>query len=214
MKKIRISIADDHPMIINGLVNLMAGYDHINVLNTYQDGTKLLTGLTTGADTIPDVLLLDIQMPGKTGDEIVPFILKHHPIINILVLTNFDNAMYVNTMLQHGVHGYILKTAQPSALLHAIETVANGRTYIDPAIEHKIKELERMKNGPANYNLTAREKGILQYIVNGTTSREIAEQLHLSYYTIENYRARILSKMNVKNVAELTKQALILGLVQ
>mgnify|MGYP001268923884 CR=1 FL=1 len=208
---ITISIADDHPMIIDGLKNMLANYSHLSLCDTYPDGEQLMKGLEK---EVPDVLLLDIQLPGKTGDQLAPVILKKYPSINILVLTNFDNAIYLNAIMKHGVHGYLLKTAAPDKLLKAIETVAQGKRFIDPAVMEKVKELDKIRNNPVNNSLSAREKEILQYIVNGVTTKEISERLDLSYYTVENYRARILSKLNVRNVAELIKESLILGLAK
>ena len=208
---IRISIADDHPMIIDGLKNMLANYNHLSICNTYPDGEKLLKGLEK---EVPDVLLLDIQLPGKTGDQLAPVILKKYPSINILVLTNFDNAVYLNAIMQHGVQGYLLKTTDPGKLLKAIEIVAEGKRFIDPAVLEKVKELDKIRNNAVNTSLSTREKEILQYIVNGATTKKISEELFLSYYTVENYRARILSKLNVKNVAELIKESLILGLAK
>jgi DNA-binding NarL/FixJ family response regulator len=208
---ITISIADDHPMIIDGLKNMLANYSHLSLCDTYPDGEQLMKGLEK---EVPDVLLLDIQLPGKTGDQLAPVILKKYPSINILVLTNFDNAIYLNAIMKHGVHGYLLKTAAPDKLLKAIETVAQGKRFIDPAVMEKVKELDKIRNNPVNNSLSAREKEILQYIVNGVTTKEISERLYLSYYTVENYRARILSKLNVRNVAELIKESLILGLAK
>jgi len=190
---------------------MLANYSHLSLCDTYPDGEQLMKGLEK---EVPDVLLLDIQLPGKTGDQLAPVILKKYPSINILVLTNFDNAIYLNAIMKHGVHGYLLKTAAPDKLLKAIETVAQGKRFIDPAVMEKVKELDKIRNNPVNNSLSAREKEILQYIVNGVTTKEISERLYLSYYTVENYRARILSKLNVRNVAELIKESLILGLAK
>lgn len=208
---INIAIADDHPMIIDGLKNMLGHYSQFSISNTYADGERLMNGL---ALSTPDVLLLDIQLPGKTGDELAPLIIKKYPAVNILVLTNFDNAIYVNAMMQHGVHGYILKTTSADMLVKAIETIAAGSRFIDPAIEEKVKEFNRIKNSGINKALSAREKEVLQYIVNGDTTKQISERLFLSYHTVENYRNRIHVKLDVKNMADLTRKALTLGLVK
>jgi DNA-binding NarL/FixJ family response regulator len=208
---IKISIADDHPMIIDGLQNMLGNFSHLTICNTYPDGEKLMKGLEK---ELPDVLLLDIQLPGKTGDQLAPVILKKYPGIAILILTNFDNAIYLNALMQTGVHGYLLKTTGPDKLREAIESVAKGQRYIDASVTDKLKELEKIRNNSTNSSLSAREKEILQYIVNGATTKKISEELFLSYYTVENYRARILSKLNAKNVADLIRKSLILGLAK
>lgn len=208
---ITLSIVDDHPMIISGLQNMLSNHKHISVISTYYNGTKLLEGLQK---LVPDILLLDIQMPGLSGDDLAPVLLKQYPGLGIIALTNFDNAIYVNAFLQYGVQGYLLKTTSPETLISAIETVAKGGQFIDPDIKEKVKQLALMKKNIAMTPLTLREKEVLQLIVNGVTTKEIANSLFLSFYTVENYRAKILNKLDVKNVAELTKKALILGLVK
>lgn len=207
---IKVIIADDHPMIITGLTNMLSGYEQIDILGAYYNGDQLLAALP---DIVPDLLLLDIQMPGKTGDELAPLLLKAYPHMRIIALTNFDNVLYVNAMFQHGVQGYLLKTASPDTLVHAIELVAKGGKYTDPALLDKIKHLNTLKKEDSLNTLTLREKEILQLVVNGATTKEISASLHLSFYTVENYRAKILLKLDAKNMAELTKKALILGLV-
>lgn len=206
---IKISIADDHPMVVTGLENMLANHPHIIICGTYANGAQLFEGLR---NNIPQVLLLDIQMPGKTGDELAPELRKKYPQMAILTLTNFDNTIYVNAMLKHGVAGYLLKTTSPQTLIKAIETVASGGQFMDPAINEKVAQLRLMeKEGNLN-PLTLREKEILRHLVDGETTKEIAGNLFLSFYTVENYRARILQKLQVKNTAELIKKALILGL--
>ncbi len=206
---IRIAIADDHPMVITGLQNMLTNYGHITILDTYNNGEELQEGLLA---RVPDVLLLDIQMPGQTGDELAPRLLKRYPNMGILTLTNFDNVLYINSMLRHGVAGYLLKTTDPRTLIKAIETVAAGGQFMDQSIEEKVRQLRIMERESHIHPLTLREKEILQSLVNGETTKEIAEKLFLSFYTVENYRARILQKLQVRNTAELIRKALVLGL--
>lgn len=214
MNPIRIAIADDHPMIIGGLENILSRYPHIILTGTYNNGNSLLDGLKQDGE--PDVLLLDIQLPDITGDELTPLILKKHPGVRILILTNFDSALYVNNMLRRGVHGYLLKTSEKEVLIQAIETVFQGGSYIEARLLEKIQQLEEreQKAVSSKSTLTNREKEILQYIVNGETCPEIAEKLFLSVNTVENYRVRILVKLEVKNTAALVKKALTLGLAE
>jgi DNA-binding NarL/FixJ family response regulator len=214
MNAIRIAIADDHPMIIGGLENILSRYPHIILTGTYNNGTSLLEGLRE--DGAPDVLLLDIQLPDITGDELTPLILKKHPDVRIIILTNFDSALYVNNMLRRGVHGYLLKTSEKETLIKAIETVYGGGSYLEPQLHDKMQQLEEreQKAVSSKSTLTNREKEILQYIVNGDTSPEIAEKLFLSGSTVENYRVRIMVKLEVKNTAALVKKALTLGLAE
>jgi len=209
---IKIAVADDHPMIIKGLQNMLSSYHHITLIGTYSNGEQLLAGLQ---QQLPDVLLLDIQLPGKTGDELAPVILKKYPDLKILTLTNFDSMLYVNTMLRHGVHGYLLKNTDEEVLIKAIETVYNGGQFLEPEMKEKMQQMTKLqKENYSKVALTLREKQILQLIVNGNTSQEIVEKLFLSINTVNNYRARIFDKLDVNNMAELIKKALTLGLVE
>lgn len=209
---IRIAIADDHPMIINGLQKMLADCADIHLTGTYSDGNELLQGL---AQTEPDVLLLDIQMPGRTGEELVPEILEQYPALNILILTNFDNPVYLSSMLRKGVLGYLLKTTGRDMLIKAIESVYAGKEFIEPAMQQKIASLGQRANrvGHMQVKMTAREKEILPLIVKGLTDKQIAEKLFLSLYTVKNYRNNLLLKLDVKNTAELITKSLKLGLI-
>ncbi len=210
---IKIAVADDHPMVISGLQTMLASYEAIELTDTYMNGDELLKGLE---QRVPDVLLLDIQLPGKTGEELAPIILKRYPDVKILTLTNFDSALYANNMLRHGAHGYLLKTTSKETLIEAIKCVYEGGQFIERSIEAKIKNLDIriQKTASAKSNLTTREKEILQEIVNGLTDPEIAEKLCLSTHTVKNYRLNILVKLDAKNSPALVKKALQLGLVE
>jgi DNA-binding NarL/FixJ family response regulator len=209
--QIKIAIADDHPLVIKGLHNVLSSYPHIHLVGTYPNGRLLLEGLATQT---PDVLLLDIQLPGKTGDELAPVILRKYPSIRILTLTNFDNSLHANNMLRQGVHGYLLKSADEEVLIQAIETVHNGGTFIQESVKEKLHRLDLriIKAVSHKSTITLREKEILQLLVDGYTSQEIANRLFLSMRTVENSRAKIMLKLNVKNTAALIKEALRVGL--
>lgn len=211
--QIRIAIADDHPMVIDGLQKMLSDYSHIMLIGTYLNGTELLIGLEKA---IPDVLILDIQLPGQTGDELAPIILKKYPNLNILTLTNFDSALHVSNMFRNGVLGYLLKTTDKETLVEAIETVNRGEEFIEPSMKEKVHKLSlKVKRSPSiKSNLTTREKEIIQHIVNGDTDAEISEKLFLSLNTIKHYRKCILLKMDAKNTATLVTKALKLGLAE
>ncbi len=208
---IRIAIADDHPMIIGGLQNMLAGYPHIILSATYNDGKTLLAGLESD---VPDVLLLDIQLPGKAGDRLAPQILKKYPDLRILTLTNMDSMLYVYNMLRIGVHGYVLKTSDPDTVINAIESIFRGEQFLDPRLEDKLKhyEFRQKKEKALRPSLTLKEKDILRLIVNGCTIREISEKLFIGVRTVEYYRTSLFAKMEVKNMAGLIRKALESGL--
>jgi len=198
-------------MMIQGLQHVLLRYPHISLSGTYLNGTELLSGLE---NVLPDVLLLDIQLPGRTGDELAPVILKKYPGLKILTLTNFDSTLYANNMIRLGVHGYLLKTAEEKVLIKAIETVSGGDIFIEEAMKDKMRQIDSKirKAVSSKSSLTPREKEILQLLVNGDTCPEIAQKLFLSTGTVENYRVSILLKLDAKNTAALVSKALKLGL--
>jgi DNA-binding NarL/FixJ family response regulator len=209
--EIKITIVDDHPMIINGLKNMLHGYSHIKIISAYNDGEELFKGL---AQAQPDVLLLDIQLPGKPGDELAPLILKSYPAIRILALTNFSSSLYLATMLRQGALGYLLKTTKQDTLIDAIETVYRGEEFVEPSLRKKLEQ-ESQKNSKIIYShlsLTIREKEILKLLVSGRSNQEIADELFIGYHTVRNYRARIFDKLEVSSISELINKSLALGL--
>jgi DNA-binding NarL/FixJ family response regulator len=212
MENINIVIADDHPMVIDGLKAILSTAPYLCVTNCYTNGIDLQKSI---ALLVADVLLLDIQMPGKSGDELLPLILKQRPDIKVLILTNFDSAIYVNNLMQKGAHGYMLKTTDRKILIESIKSIVhdNGK-IIDEELIAKVDKLKAKGKLITKIRLTAREKEILQLIVNGFTNTEIANKVFLSSHTIDNYRDSILLKLDVKNTASMVKKALQLGLVE
>jgi len=210
---IRIAIADDHPMVINGLKDMLSNCSHILLTATYPDGEALLAGLKAAQ---PDVLLLDIQLPDRNGDELAPVILKMYPALRILTLTNFDNTLYVSNMLKSGVLGYLLKNTDQETLIEAIETVYRGDVFLKPAMKDKLEQFRQQikRKTSSRFALTPREKDILRLIVDEYSNQEIAEKLFLSLRTVENYRLNLSLKLEVKNTAGLVRKAIELGLLQ
>ncbi len=161
------------------------------------------------------MLLLDIHLPGKSGDDLAPVLIKTYPTLKILTLTNADSALYIRNMLRHGVHGYALKTIDPEVLVQAIELIHKGEQYIAPSIREKVEDmsLRNKKESFLKAKLTPREKEILKLVVEGYTGQEIAEKLFVGFKTVEYYRINLLLKLDVKNTAALVKKALELGLI-
>lgn len=209
---IRIAIADDHQMVINGIYTMLGDYPGIEIIAAYETGEALLKGLEKEA---PDVLLLDIQLPDKTGDKLAPVILRNHPEVRILTLTNFDSAFYARNMLYHGALGYLLKSTDRETLIEAIEAVHDNKEFIEPAMRHQVAE-KSLKTNRAQVQfpaVSAREKEILQLLSDGYTTQKIMDTLFLSATTIDNYRSNLLLKFGVANTASLIKKAVQLGIV-
>jgi len=210
---IKIAVADDHPLVINGLNDMLEAIPDLTICATYLNGKALLEGLK---ENQPDVLLLDIQMPGMSGDEIAAILKKEYPHIKTLTLTNFDNTLYVNNMLKNGVLGYLLKNTDQSTLIEAIHCVAKGEIYLDTKMKEKMEEFKKQtfRSTSSKQALTPREKEILKLVAKGLSNSEIAANLFLSLRTIENYRLNLYLKLEVKNTAGLIKKAIELGFYQ
>jgi DNA-binding NarL/FixJ family response regulator len=210
--KIRVSIADDHPLVINGLIQILQCCDDIEIISTFADGRELLAGLK---ELQPDILLLDIQMPYQRGDEAAPQILELYKNIRIIALTNQDNTSFLKTMMRHGVAGYILKTSDADTIVDTIRHVYSGGVFVDPNLKEKLVQeaLHAKRSHPAVPRLTRREQEVLELIASNFTSQEIADQLFLSKRTIDNHRLSLLLKLDVKNSASMIRKAMQLGLI-
>jgi DNA-binding NarL/FixJ family response regulator len=210
--KIRVAIADDHPLVINGLRFILSNCADIEIIASYANGAELLRGFTK---QLPDVLLLDIHMPGQTGEELADIISAQFPTVRMLALTNLDNVYYIKSMMRRGVYGYILKTSREQVLLDAIRTVNKGEKYLETQLQEKVLQdsLQARQQLSANPILSWREKEILQLIATNLTSQQIAEKLAISKRTVDSYRLSLLTKLGAKNVAALVRKGIQLGLI-
>ncbi len=215
MKKINITLVDDHPMVVAGLVSLLKPYRHICIKETYSNGPDLLSGLKR---TTPDVLLLDLFLPGQEAKNFLPEIKTPSPAMRILVWTSMDTPAMVNSMMRRGCNGYLLKGANAATLVDAIETVYNGDEYLDQTLKevlfhHVINYKNQLPSPNAPIRLSQREKDILRLIAKEYTTREIADELFISFRTAENHRYNLIQKLDVKNTAGLVKIAIQMGLM-
>jgi DNA-binding NarL/FixJ family response regulator len=204
--KIRLLLADDHAILSAGLRALLGYYDDIEIVGEASDGTEAVELV---AELRPDVVLMDIAMPGLNGVEATRLIRQQHPRTRVLVLSQHRERQYVTAVLKAGASGYILKRALGSDLLEALRTVAGGDTYLHPEVSTVLVEEVRCPEEP----LTTREREILEHIVRGETNQQIAASLSLSTKTVEWHRTNLMSKLNAHNAAELVRIALERGLV-
>lgn len=209
---IKIAIADDHPVVAEGIRNLLLQHTSFRVCSIYETGATLLEGLKL---KLPDILMLDIHLPDMTGNELVRIISPEYPRLRILAFTSADNVFDIKDMMSHGCSGYLLKSSSLPVLVTAIETVYNGGQFLEPAIQQQLLSslLQPIQKKQTPQKLTQRERTILELLSEGKTNNEIAIQLFLSHRTIENNRLSLYQKLNVKNTAELIKTALKQGLI-
>ncbi len=208
-KKTRIVLVDDHHILLDGLTALLKSQRSVEVVGVYNAGQALLDGL---AETMPDVVIADINMPGMNGHELTLKIKEKHPSIHIIALSMHDDGGHIMEMIEAGVSGYVLKNANDKELVEAIRTVMNGRMYFSPEVSDKItllvKEQQRRKDEPEEARLTDRETEILKLIAQEYSNAAIADTLYISERTVETHRKNMMRKTNNKTVVGLLKYAM------
>lgn len=209
--KARILLGDDHALILDGLRTALQ--NHYEITGLAKDGRALVQA---AEQLKPDLVILDISMPLLNGFEAAKQIKKNLPHTKLIFLSQHLNPAYLKQALRLGASGYVLKAGATEELQQAIQAVLRGKTYITPAFGEEV--IARLWNREGELSeesegLTERQREILQLIVEGRGNKEIADILHLSVKTIEFHRARIMVKLGVKTVAELTKVALQQGLI-
>ncbi|WP_162903114.1 LuxR C-terminal-related transcriptional regulator [Taibaiella koreensis] len=199
-------IADDHPLIISGIVDSLNYDEEILVVGRYINGQALLTGLSIRQ---ADILLLDLLLPDIDGRELIPIITNEYPSISIIVLTVVVLPSAIRSAMLGGCKGYLSKDTDSQTLLTAIHTVYDGAKFIQPLLA--TQALLDDKKELSEVNITPRECDVLQLLVEGLTTHEISEKLFISFRTVENHRQHLLLKFGVKNVASLVREALLQG---
>lgn len=223
---IKLFIADDHNIIITGIRSMLEDVEDIQVIGDASSGEEVLQRIT--ADNLPDLILMDIKMPGKNGIEATQGLTARFPAIKIMALTMYDDEEYVTSMLQAGARGYVLKNTGKQELVAAIRRVASGETYFSkeattavmsrfmgkPRAEGNLPTPPTGRNAAATGDdlpevpLTRREQEILKLIASELTNQEIADQLFISPRTVHSHRRNLMQKVGVKNTAGLVRYAI------
>lgn len=211
--EIRIGIADDHLLIINGLETMLQSSPRHHLIFKALTGAALMEELETAA---PDVLLLDIQLPDANGVELCKQISDQYPDVRVIALTNHEETMYVRKMMRNGALGYLLKSTDPESLLEAIDKAYDGEEYLDKRLEKAMlsEMIMGKRQSSREVQLTKRETEILSLIASEHTNQQIAEKLYISLRTVECHRLNITQKLNIKHTAGLVKEAMMRGLVK
>ncbi len=202
-----IVLADDHTVVRSALRMLLEVEPDIEVVaeaGTAEDALRYVRGHK------PRVLILDLDMPGRSSLELLPEIMEASPETGVVILTMRSESEFAREALQAGVRGYVLKEAADAELVQAVRSASAGETYLQPALGVK---LAREAPDPDNGGLTEREYGILKLIALGHTNAEIADQLLLSIRTVESHRANIQEKLDLNSRAELVRYALDHGII-
>lgn len=214
--KIRIIVADDHLLFREGIRAVLSGYSDMEVVGEASDGRE---AIERAKEHRPDIILMDIAMPGLGGLEATLEIKRLFPKVKVLILTQYDNREYLYRFLKAGVSGYVLKRAAGTELAAAIRGVYKGGTFLHPEVTSSVVEgyLGGIKpsDQEASYEaLTDREKQVLKLVAEGKTNKEIAEILGISVKTAMAHRANLMEKLGIHNKAELVRFALRIGIVK
>ena len=206
----KILVADDHNLVRAGLTALIARLPDMEIVGEAPDGRQALRMVR---DLAPDLVLMDIAMPGLNGLEAAERIHGIQPQTKIIILSMHANEEYVAQALKAGASGYLLKDAATTELEMALKSVSMGQFYLSPAISRQVVD-NYLHGGPTGVDvLTPRQREILQLIAEGKSTRDIAETLHLSVKTVETHRAQLMERLDIHDVAGLIRYALKKGLI-
>lgn len=211
MDKIKVLLADDHAILRAGLKMLLDAEPDIEVVGEAEDG---LAAIQKTNKLKPDVVLMDIAMPGLNGLQATKEILAAHPDVKVLVLTMHNDEIYLRQFLSAGASGYVVKKAADTELIAAIRAVYRGEIFVYPSLTKAIVEeyvgttVKGKKQLNQSCPLSEREKEVLILIAQGYTNKQASKKLYLSVKTVETYRARIMEKLQLRTRAELVRYAI------
>lgn len=204
---IKVFIVDDHYMVIEGIRSLLQNETAIEWMGHATNAASCLAFLQ---QQIPDVLLMDINLPDTSGIDLCREVKEKYPAIYILGLSTFNQQSFIEKMIANGASGYVIKNATQQELMEAIQTVVKGKQYLSFDAAVAMRKPDTQNNIPV---ITRREKEVLGLIAEGLTNNEIARQLFISNTTVETHRKNILSKLGAKNTASLIRIAAQLKLI-
>jgi len=215
-KKIRLLIADDHSLILEGIRSLLSGIDGIEIIAEALNGTDAVEKTLTA---FPNVVFMDLSMPGTGGIEACSIITKKFPEVKVIALTQHEDDVYIHHFLQAGGSGYMLKNSSRDEFLLAIKSVLSGKNYFSAQLAERFisghfyrKDKEAQAFDEPVF-LTKREKEIMKLIAEGLSNLQTSERLHISLRTVETRRRNIMQKLNLRNSIDLVKYAFRHGII-
>ena len=210
-KRIKLLVVDDHPVVRKGICSCLARHAHLLVAGEAANGEE---AIRLSRELVPDIVLMDIDMPEMNGLTVTEMLRKEIPKIKVLVLSMHSNSEYVTRIIQSGASGYVLKDAPTEELVRAIDMVNAGEAFFSPEVARvALNKYVRGTADNAAAQLTNREREVLIQIAEGLSNKEIASKLGVGVRTVETHRERIMRKLNIHSVAGLTKFAISQGLV-
>ena len=227
MTPIKLMLVDDHSIVRDGIRLLLEQADGLEIIDEANDGEEALDKLKTHhgertdasatgkVNTLPDLVLMDISLPGMSGIQTTQVISRLYKGIRVLMLSMHNNEDYILRSVEAGAYGYILKDSSSDEMIKAIRTIASGEKYYSSPVAsiilsgymQQLKKGDKRSRTERQSKLSNKEKEILQFLVDGMSSREIAEKLQLSVRTVDNHRANMMRRLQVRNAAELVRMA-------
>ncbi len=214
MRKVRVYMVDDHDIVLTGLTSTLELAPDIEIVGSSTDGGTALADIRR---LLPDVVILDLELPGLPGREILRQIQEDRLPVRVLVYSQYDELSFVAETLRLGATGYVTKSISSLQIVEAVWQVKNGRCYLWPAYsEQDIADYQRRtaRNHHRSAELSQREREILILIAKGETSSAIANYLHIDVRTVENHRYRFMKKLGLHNIAEITRFAIEHNLIR
>lgn len=209
MAHLRVFLADDHPVVREGLKTLINANSEMEVVGEAADGAAAISGV---AELDPDVVVMDVSMPGINGAKATAMLKDAKPSRKVLALTLHEERSYIRLLLDAGASGYVLKRSAADELIHAIKAVAEGRVYLDPTLAGGVLETLRGKpnvlvSNKVGAELSEREAEVLRLIALGYSNKEIAAKLELSVKTVETYKKRSVEKLGLRSRVDIVRYA-------
>lgn len=217
MEKIKVLLADDHTVVRQGLRALLEAEQDITIVGEAETGRQ---ALRLALKLLPDVVVIDVAMPLLNGLEATRQIMKEVPAIRVLVLSSYSDDEYVRQVTESGAAGYLLKQTAAQDLIRAIREARSGNAYFSPAISKRLLENYReafLKGSPVGARtdrLTSRESEVLQLVAEGKVNKQIAGELCISVKTVEKHRQQVMNKLNIHDIAGLTRYAISKGIIE
>jgi DNA-binding NarL/FixJ family response regulator len=204
---IRVSLADDHPFVLMGIRSLIELEDEFEIASASSDGEAALTDILASD---PDVAIIDLSMPKLDGVQVIARLRAERPDLKMLALTVHEDAAYLHQVLRAGADGYLLKRSAAEEVVRAIHDISAGHRFIDPAIAGKVAEIASGEAPPIEL-LSEREIDVLRLLAQGFTSKEIADRLDIGVKTVETYKSRAITKLDLRSRAQIVRFAATQG---
>ncbi len=217
MRKIRVLLADDHTVVRQGLRALLAAEEDIEIVGEAENGRQAIQLVKK---LLPDVAVIDIAMPVLNGLEATRQITRSVPATKVLILSSYSDDEYVQQLTEAGAAGYLVKQTAANELIKAIREAQRGNAYFSPAIAKRLRDQcrEAFVTGQPGQKrsdyLTTREAEVLQLIAEGRANKQIAAELCISIKTVEKHRQQVMNKLNIHDVAGLTRHAIAKGIIE